>query len=138
MQKTGNLRVTWMMCGLMRLATLQFETKLHKSIRMGMTTFKISIWGGISLDIRLDILSEIPFSKINFRPYIRRYTSPNENFEYSYPLISTVIISQFGPHFRLNNLLNPCILMNSPTCFDAMDLGWFIIYIIQEVTGQNL
>ena len=25
--------------------------------------------------------------KLNFRPYIRRYTSPNENFEYSYPLI---------------------------------------------------
>ena len=24
--------------------------------------------------------------KLNFRPYIRRYTSPNENFEYSYPL----------------------------------------------------
>ena len=24
--------------------------------------------------------------KINFRPYIRQYTSPNENFEYSYPL----------------------------------------------------
>ena len=24
--------------------------------------------------------------KQNFRPYIRRYTSPNENFEYSYPL----------------------------------------------------
>ena len=24
--------------------------------------------------------------KLNFRPYIRRYTFPNENFEYSYPL----------------------------------------------------
>ena len=24
--------------------------------------------------------------KLNFPPYIRRYTSPNENFEYSYPL----------------------------------------------------
>ena len=24
--------------------------------------------------------------KLNFRPYMRRYTSPNENFEYSYPL----------------------------------------------------
>ena len=24
--------------------------------------------------------------KLNFRPYIRRYTSPNVNFEYSYPL----------------------------------------------------
>ena len=26
--------------------------------------------------------------KLNFQPYIRGYTSPNENFEYSYPLIS--------------------------------------------------
>ena len=25
--------------------------------------------------------------KLNFRPYIRRYTSPNENVEYSHPLI---------------------------------------------------
>ena len=24
--------------------------------------------------------------KLNFRTYIRQYTSPNENFEYSYPL----------------------------------------------------
>ena len=24
--------------------------------------------------------------KLNFRLYIRRYTSPNENFEYNYPL----------------------------------------------------
>ena len=23
--------------------------------------------------------------KLNFRPYIRRYSSPNENFEYGYP-----------------------------------------------------
>ena len=29
--------------------------------------------------------------KLNFRPYIRRYTSPNENFEYSYPLISILL-----------------------------------------------
>ena len=28
--------------------------------------------------------------KLNFRPYIRRYTSPNENFEYSYPLNFTL------------------------------------------------
>ena len=39
------------------------------------------------------IPSEIKFKlrshvmvKLNFRPYIRRYTSPNENFEYSYLL----------------------------------------------------
>ena len=42
----------------------------------------------------MDILSEITFLqlhlraavKLNFRPYIRRYTSANENYEYSYPL----------------------------------------------------
>ena len=30
--------------------------------------------------------------KLNFRPYIQKYTSPNENFEYSYPLIIVIII----------------------------------------------
>ena len=33
--------------------------------------------------LRLRLLVAV---KLNFRPYIRRYTSPNENFEYSYPL----------------------------------------------------
>ena len=87
-----------MTCGFMWLATLQFELKLQKCIRMGITIFKIFIWG----DISSDIPSEIMYSrytvgnfvlrrrmsgavKQNFRPYIRRYTSPNENFEYSYP-----------------------------------------------------
>ena len=32
----------WMMCGFMQLATLQFERKLQKCIRMGITIFKIS------------------------------------------------------------------------------------------------
>ena len=31
--------------------------------------------------------------KLNFRPYIRRYTSPNENFEYIYPLIGSPVHS---------------------------------------------
>ena len=71
----------------MRLAMLQFETKC---IKMGITIFKIFIWGGILSDIR----SETMFygsacASLNFRPFIRRYTSPNENFEYSYPLINT-------------------------------------------------
>ena len=35
----------------MRLVTLQFERKLQKSIRMGITIFKIFILGGISSDI---------------------------------------------------------------------------------------
>ena len=41
----------------------------------------------------------VNFVKLNFRPYIRRYTSPNENFEYSYPLIylrKLTSLLQFG------------------------------------------
>ena len=30
--------------------------------------------------------------KLNFRPYIRRYTSQNENVEYSYPLSGLSIL----------------------------------------------
>ena len=45
----------WMLCGIMRLAMLQFETKLQKCIRMGIIIFKIFIWGGISSDIRSEI-----------------------------------------------------------------------------------
>ena len=57
---------------------------------MGINIFKIFMWGGISSDI----CSEITFYclrvavKLDFRPYIRRYTSQNQNFEYSYPLTS--------------------------------------------------
>ena len=77
----------------MRLATFLFETKLKKCIRMGITIFKFFIWEGISSDIPfgnhvLRLRSRIAV-KLNFRPYIRRYTSPNEKFEYSYPLIKT-------------------------------------------------
>ena len=35
----------WMTCGFMRLAMLQFEMKLQKYIIMGITIFKIFIWG---------------------------------------------------------------------------------------------
>ena len=35
--------------------TLKIEIKLHKCIRMGITIFKIFIWGGISSDIRSEI-----------------------------------------------------------------------------------
>ena len=39
----------------MWLATLKFEKKLQKCIRMGITKFKIFIWGGISSDISSEI-----------------------------------------------------------------------------------
>ena len=46
----------WMTCGFIRLATLLFETKLQKCIRMGITILKIFIWSDISSDIRLEIM----------------------------------------------------------------------------------
>ena len=76
----------------MWLAMLQFERKLQvlECIGMGINTFKNFHLGRYIVDIR----SEITFNgsvgrprKTKFRPYIRRYTSPNENFKYSYPLI---------------------------------------------------
>ena len=78
---------------------------------MGITLFKIFIWGGISSDI----LSEITFYgsayarvavKLNFRPYIRRYrpTSPNEKVEYSYPLNDLPHMTSYR-HLRMNLLL---------------------------------
>ena len=76
----------------MWLARLQFGTKLQRCIRMGITIFKVFIWGGISLNIHSEInvlqLRSCVTIKLNSQPYIWRYnTSPNENVEYSYPLI---------------------------------------------------
>ena len=57
---------------------------------MGITIFKIFhlgryivgyTFGNHVLRLRLRVAV-----KLNFRPFIRRYTSPNEKFEYSYPL----------------------------------------------------
>ena len=52
---------------------------------MGITILKISFGevylGNHVLRFRLRVAV-----KLNFRPYIQRYTSPNENYEYSYAL----------------------------------------------------
>ena len=91
-----------MMYGFMGLATLQFERKLQKCIRMGIPYSKSSFgevfyWiyvGNHVLRLRSGIAV-----KPNFRPYIQQFTSPNENFEYSYPLIETSrvwVICRFG------------------------------------------
>ena len=50
----------------------------------GITVFKIFIWAGIASNIRTEILW---FQNV----YIRRYTSPNENFEYGYPDSNTLL-----------------------------------------------
>ena len=92
----------WMTCGIMWLAMLQFETKLQKFIRMGIIILKIFIWGGISSDIHSEnhilwLRSLFPV-KLNFRPYIRRYTTPNKNFDYSYPPIH---IHNYSAHISI-------------------------------------
>ena len=76
--------------GLMRLATFQFESKLQKCIKMGITIFKIFIFFRYIIGytfgnhvLRLCLRVAV---KLNFRPYIRRYTSPNAKFENMYPL----------------------------------------------------
>ena len=63
---------------------------------MGITIFKIFIWGGILSNIRsknrvLRLRLRVVV-KLNFQPYIRPYISPNENFEYSYPLSGLSIL----------------------------------------------
>ena len=78
----------------MRLPKFQFETKLQKCIRMGKAIYKIFILGSILSDIR----SEITFygsagasRKTKFPTvYPTIYTSPNENFDYSYPLSGSI------------------------------------------------
>ena len=73
----------------MQLAMLQFETKLQKCIRMGITIFKNFISAGISLDIVYKSCFTALLAcrhKPNFRLYIRRHTSANENFECNYPI----------------------------------------------------
>ena len=78
----------------MQLSMLPFEKKLQKCIRMGITVCKIFIWRGISSDIWSEItfrLRTLVAVKLNFRPYIRRYTFPNEKFECKYPVIDLCI-----------------------------------------------
>ena len=56
--------------------------------------------------------------KRDFRTYIRRYTSPNENFEYGYPHSNALL------QFRLK--LERCELHNDahhPTKFDVFNDG---------------
>ena len=116
---------------------------------MGITIFKIFIWGGISSSIRrkfsftatrytfgnhvlrlhLRVAVKLNFRpyirrytsrlrvavKLNFRAYIRRYTSPNENFEYSYPL--NVVSSIHCRDIIVNSFLEECYTLTSDITF---------------------
>ena len=60
----------------------------HRGVNLGITVFEIFIWEVY----RLIFGRKFSFTatrerrrKRDFRPYTRRYTTPNENFEYGYP-----------------------------------------------------
>ena len=62
--------------------------------------------------------------KPNFRPYIRRYTSPNENFEYGYPHSNALLqfelkLERCKPH---KTALNPtkCDVINDVKLFPTV------------------
>ena len=68
----------------MRQATLQFEAKLQMHFRMGITILNI-LFGEVYRRIygrksRFTAPLASVAVNLNLRPYIRRYTSPNENF----------------------------------------------------------
>ena len=54
---------------------------------MGITIFKIFHLGKYILGYMFgnQVFGAQDAVKLNLRPYIRRYNSPNENFEYIYP-----------------------------------------------------
>ena len=69
--------------------------------------------------------------KQNFRPYIRHYTSPNEHFEYSYPLIHCS--NKHNMHLNsgtigLNFVLNIQYLPYFVFCFLSILRQWFCCY----------
>ena len=75
----------WMTCGFLRLATLQFDTKLLRDNHIKIFHLERYIAGYTAGNHVLRLRSRVAV-KLNFRPYIRRHTSSNKNFEYGYPL----------------------------------------------------
>ena len=72
-----------------------FEGKCYLSIRVGITIFKIIIWGGISSDIRLEVTFLAPLMchrKTKFSFICLTITTPNENSEYSYHLNTCIFV----------------------------------------------
>ena len=55
---------------------------------MGITKFKLFIWGGILSDLRSEITFKAPLAFRRKTKFLTVYLMiyPNENFEYSYPL----------------------------------------------------
>ena len=48
----------------------------------------------------------VAVKKLKFRPYIRRYTSPNDKFQYSYPLSFLLYIAEFSKHVFMLVIFN--------------------------------
>ena len=95
----------------------QSDEKLGDNCRL----FKIFIWGGISSDIytveNLVLRRRASGAvKRDFRTYIRRYTSPNENFEYGYPHSNALL------QFRLKfERCKPRNTARHPTKYDVIN-----------------
>ena len=69
----------------------------------------------------------------DFRTYIRRYTSPNENFEYSYPHSNALL------QFRIEmESCKPHKAVRHPTKCDVInDVKLFqTVYILQDILSQ--
>ena len=58
----------------------------------------------MQLEITFYSFAHTSFLKLNFRLYIRPYTSPKENFEYSYPLNEQTyqILMSFSKEIQFN------------------------------------
>ena len=108
----------------MLLVMLQIETKMQKCIRIWIIQFKIIIWGGISSDKSSKIyvlwLRSCLTIKLHFCPYISQDTSPNENFEYSYPLIDQLIDQPYQLFFSVNTLVQKSLIIEC-------DIFWYQI-----------
>ena len=55
--------------------------------------------------------------KLNFQPYIRRYTSPNENFEYSYPLIIFFLLGISNEDGQQDGILSIYLVLNDTNTY---------------------
>ena len=66
------------------------------------------------------------FIKHNFRPYNRRYTSPNENFEYGYPHSNALFdiyssnAQYFAPNVSFMSNAKPHVNQSQATCSDGL------------------
>ena len=119
----------WITCGFMQLATLQFEMKMQKCIRMELTILRIFILGGIWSDRR----SEIMFTallrrlcKTKFGTVYPMICLPNIFFEYSYPQLFSLLLLTAKVTILANDDSSGYIYFNSEE-----------LITLEEPTGDN-